>query len=58
MRREKKRLAREASARVAAENRVRFGAKRVDDELSAARRASAERMLDGHRRENGGDADA
>lgn len=58
LRREKKRLAREASAKAAAENRVRFGAKRSDDELSAARRARAERMLDGHRRDNGSGADS
>jgi hypothetical protein len=45
------------AASQAAENRARFGARKVDKDLEAARQAQAERRIDGHRRENGGDAD-
>ncbi|MFD1702704.1 DUF4169 family protein [Methylopila henanensis] len=54
-RKQRKRDAKEAGA---SENRIRFGRSKGEKAAEAARREQTARLLDGHRRENGGDADA
>ena len=58
LRRARKHRARAASQKLAAENRARYGAPKQDTDLETARRALADRRLEDHRRENGGDADS
>nr|WP_210286011.1 DUF4169 family protein [Hansschlegelia beijingensis] len=58
LRRARKSRARAASEKLAAENRTRFGTSKQDKDLETARRTLADRRLEDHRRENGGDADS
>ncbi|WP_020185442.1 DUF4169 family protein [Methylopila sp. 73B] len=57
LRQARKRREREDRSAQAAENRVRFGRRKDEQVAEEARRAQAERLLDGHRRDNGGDAE-
>ena len=57
LRRARKERARTEKQAKAAENRVRFGRRKQDVVADEARRSQAARLLDGHRRENGGDAE-
>jgi len=57
LRQARKRREREDRSAQAAENRVRFGRRKDEQVAEEVRRAQAERLLDGHRRENGGDAE-
>jgi hypothetical protein len=47
----RKRRAREAADRLAAEQRARFGRSKAETQAEAERRALAARVLDGHRRD-------
>jgi hypothetical protein len=55
LRRARKERARTDKEAKASENRVRFGRRKQDVAVEEAGRATAARLLDGHRRENGGD---
>ncbi|GBD50067.1 DUF4169 family protein [Methylopila sp. Yamaguchi] len=57
LRQARKRREREDRSAQAAENRVRFGRRKDEKVAEEVRRAQAERLLDGHRRDNGGDAE-
>ena len=51
LRRARKDKARRAAQAEAAENRAKFGRSKIDKALDERRRAEAERMLEGHRRD-------
>jgi hypothetical protein len=53
----RKRRARAAEEAKAAQNRAQFGASRALRDAEQANRAAIERRHEGHRRENGGDAE-
>ena len=53
----RKQRARNQSEQRAAENRVLFGATKAQKEADRAARNLSERRLEGHRRENGDDAE-
>lgn len=57
LRRARKQRDRDVKEAKASENRVRFGRPKQQSGVEEANRTQAERRLDGHRRENGGDAD-
>ena len=57
LRRARKKIARAAAQTEAAANRVRFGTSQRVKDADRAAHLAADRKHDGHRRENGGDAD-
>lgn len=58
LRRVRKQRARTAAEEQAAENRVRFGASKLERKALKAEREASTRRHEGHRRDNGGDGDA
>lgn len=57
LRRARKARERDAREREAAEKRRRFGRTHAEKDAETARRLKAERAIDGHRREPGGDGE-
>lgn len=57
LRRARKQRERDRKEAGASENRIRFGQPKQVTAAEEARRAQAARRLDGHRRDNGGDAE-